>query len=247
MVRAERSGLMPEVGDQRVYQAMGEALGGSVQSHGAPAGLPQERAGRMGVGWKWALLLCGIVLLAVGAGAYAGSSSRSGGSSSRSDGPSSRSDGAVEVGADAGMVTGSTVEVPVTSEPVVSSTALSVPTGGIADQWIAIRASMPNERDVRAKASEMEAGLSVMSTEGQPALRGPNWLAYAGPFDTADAAVGYCRAEGITDFNECTVVFLEPNLTSSDGKPPFCSSQRVIIQSDGSWRRWDPSTNPDCR
>jgi len=150
-------------------------------------------------------------------------------------------------GTDAGAVTGSTRDAPVTSGPVVSSTAPSVSTGGIANQWIAIRASMPSESDVRARVSELEAGLSVMSTDGQPALRGPFWLAYAGPFDSAAAAVGYCLTQGITDFNECTVVFLEPNLTSPDGKPTFCSSQRVIIQSDGSWRDWDPSTNTECQ
>lgn len=137
------------------------------------------------------------------------------------------------------MVTSTTPPTPTTS----GTTGLA---DGIANRWIAIRISAPTEAEVRDASARLEPGLTVVPTDGLPALRHPNWLAYAGPFDGPQDAVDYCVGQGITDFNACTIVFLDPTLTSVDGRPSFCGSTRAILRSDGGWDWWDSSTNAAC-
>lgn len=203
-------------------------------------------------GWWW-VAGAGVLVLGVGLGVAVGASDRettAGVESAVDLGPAVPAPGVgLSPSEDPGGTEPSSPGGPKPDETRPGGSAVTTTvtaTDLLANRWIVVRVSDPEEATVRAQVTGLEPGLHVMSTDGHPALRQPNWLAYAGPFDDVGGAVTHCANHGITDFNQCTIVLLDPSLAPVDGRPAFCSSRRAIIRPDGSWTWWDPSGHSSC-
>jgi len=119
---------------------------------------------------------------------------------------------------DPGVAT--TTTAPARPEPTTTTTA--PPSAEPVDQWIAVLSSVeqsvsPAEADERhAAITSRFADARRLDSNRYASLRPGFWVSYVGPFPSGEAAVGFCRSNGLAVPSNCYGRFLSHDPADQD-------------------------------